>query len=55
VVYGHGETGLYTNGVRTVGSIREGERTLVTVRSGECAQGLKPLETTQEVMATPRV
>ena len=24
VVYGHRETGLYTNGVRTLGSIREG-------------------------------
>jgi hypothetical protein len=26
VVYGHGETGLYTNGVRTLGSVREGRR-----------------------------
>jgi hypothetical protein len=24
VVYGHGETGLYTNGVRTLGYVREG-------------------------------
>ena len=48
MVYGHGKTGLYTNGVRTVGSIQEGRRTLLTVRSGECAQGLKPLDTAQE-------
>jgi hypothetical protein len=48
MVYDHRETGLYTNGVRTVGSVREGRRTLVTVRSGERAQGLKPLDTAQE-------
>jgi hypothetical protein len=48
MVYDHGKTGLYTNGVRTVGSVREGRRTLVTVRSGECAQGLKPLDIAQE-------
>jgi hypothetical protein len=48
MVYDHRKTGLYTNGVRTVGSVREGRRTLVTVRSGECAQGLKPLDTAQE-------
>ena len=48
MVYDHRETGLYTNGVRTVGSVREGRRTLVTVRSGECEQGLKPLDTAQE-------
>ena len=55
MVYNHKKTGLYTNGVRTLGSVREGRRTLVTVRSGECAQGLKPFETAQEVMATPGV
>ena len=42
MVYDHRETGLYTNGVRTVRFVRKGRRTLVTVRSGECAQGLKP-------------
>jgi hypothetical protein len=35
VVYGHGETGLYTHGVRTLGSVREGRRALVTVGSGK--------------------
>jgi hypothetical protein len=48
MVYDHREIGLYTNGVRTVRSVWEGRRTLVTVRSGERAQGLKPLDTTQE-------
>jgi hypothetical protein len=48
MVYDHRETGLYTNGVRTVGSVREGRRALVTVRSGGCAPGLKPLDTAQE-------
>ena len=55
VVYGHGEIGLYTNGVRTLGSVREGRKALVTVRSGECAQGLKPLDIAQEVTATPGI
>jgi hypothetical protein len=41
VVYGHGETGLYTNGVRTLGSIREGRRALVTVGSGKMYVGIK--------------
>ena len=49
MVYGHGKTGLYTNGFRTVGSVWEGRRTLVAVRYGECAQGLKPLDTAQEL------
>jgi hypothetical protein len=55
MVYDHRETGFYTKGVRTVGSVREGRKTLVTVRSGECAQGLKPLDTAQEVTTTPGV
>jgi hypothetical protein len=41
VVYGHGETGLYTNGVRTLGSVREGRRALVTVGSGKMCVGIK--------------
>jgi hypothetical protein len=41
VVYGHRETGLYTNGVRTLGSIREGRRSLVTVGSGKMCVGIK--------------
>jgi hypothetical protein len=48
MVYNHRETGLYTNGVRTVRSVREGRRTLVTVRSGDRAQGLEPLDTAHE-------
>jgi hypothetical protein len=47
VVYGHGETGLYTNGVRTLGSVREGRRALVTVGSGKMYVGIKiPLKYT---------
>jgi hypothetical protein len=41
VVYGHRETGLYTNGVRTLGSVREGRRALVTVGSGKMYVGIK--------------
>jgi hypothetical protein len=41
VVYGHGETGLYTNGVRTLGSVREGRRALVTVGFGKMCVGIK--------------
>jgi hypothetical protein len=41
VVYGHGETGLYTNGVRTLGSVREGRRALATVGSGKMYVGIK--------------
>jgi hypothetical protein len=41
VVYGHGETCLYTNGVRTLGSVREGRRALVTVGSGKMYVGIK--------------
>jgi hypothetical protein len=41
VVYGHRETGLYTNGVRTLGSVREGRRALVTVGSGKMCVGIK--------------
>jgi hypothetical protein len=48
MVYDHRETGLYTNGVRTIGSVWEGRRALVTVRSGGCATSLKPLDTAQE-------
>ena len=46
VVYDHRETGFYTKGVRTVGSVREGKRTLATARSRERARGLKPLDIT---------
>jgi hypothetical protein len=49
VVYGHGETGLYTNGVRMLGSVREGRRSLVTVGSGKMCIRIKiPLEMAQE-------
>jgi hypothetical protein len=48
MVYDHRKTGLYTKGVRTVGSVREGKRTLATARSGERARGLKPFDTAQE-------
>jgi hypothetical protein len=41
--------------VGALGFVREGRRALVTVRSGECAQGLQPLDTAQEVTATPGV
>jgi hypothetical protein len=41
--------------VGALGSVREGRRALVTVISGECAQGLQPLDTAQEVTATPGV
>jgi hypothetical protein len=49
VAYDHGETGLYTNGVRTLGSIREGRRVIMTVGSGKMCVGIKiPLEMAQE-------
>jgi hypothetical protein len=41
MVYDHRETGFYTKGVRTVGSVREEKRTLATARSRERARGLK--------------
>jgi hypothetical protein len=41
VVYGHGETSLYTNGVRTLGSVREGMRALVTIGFGKMCVGIK--------------
>jgi hypothetical protein len=41
VVYGHGKTGLYTNDVRTLGSVREGRRALVTVVSGKMCTRFK--------------
>jgi hypothetical protein len=40
-VYGHGEIGLYTNGVRTLGFVQEGRQALVTVRSGKMCIGIK--------------
>ena len=48
MVYDHRQTGFYTDGVRTVGSVWEGKRTLATARSGERARGLKPLDTAKE-------
>jgi hypothetical protein len=49
MVYGHRETGLYTNGVRALGSVREGRRALVTVGSGKMCVRIKiPLEMAQE-------
>jgi hypothetical protein len=49
VFYGHGETGLYTNVVRTLGSVREGRQALVTVGSGKMCVRIKiPLEMAQE-------
>jgi hypothetical protein len=41
VVYGHKETGLYSNGVRTLGSFREGRQALVTIGSGKMCVGIK--------------
>jgi hypothetical protein len=41
VVYGHGEIGLYINGVRTLGSIQEGRQALVMVGSGKMCGGIK--------------
>ena len=48
MVYDHRMTGFYTDGVRTVRSVREGKRNLATARSGERARGLKPLDIAQE-------
>ena len=48
MVYDHRQTGFYTDGVRTVGSVREGKWTLATARSGERARCLKPFDTVQE-------
>jgi hypothetical protein len=42
VVYGHGEIGLHSNSVSTLGSAREGRWTLMIVRSGKYEQGLNP-------------
>jgi hypothetical protein len=41
VVYGHEKTGLYTNDVRTLGSVWEGRRALVIVRSGKMCTRFK--------------
>jgi hypothetical protein len=43
VVYGHRERGFHTRSIGALGSIQKGRQTFVTVRSGECAQGLKTL------------
>jgi hypothetical protein len=48
MVYDHRKIGFYTDGVRTVGSVRTGRQTLVTVRSGERAQDLKLSNVAQE-------
>jgi hypothetical protein len=48
VVIDHGERELHTRSVGAIGSVREERRTLMTVRSGECAQGLKPFGIAQE-------
>ena len=48
MVYDHRETGFYTKGARTVGSVREGKRNLATARSGERARGSKPLDIAPE-------
>ena len=49
-VYGHGEIGLYTNGVRTLGSVREGRRALATVGFGKMYVGIKiPFEVHRNV------
>ena len=45
MVYDHGETGLYTNGVRTLGSVREERRALMIVGSRKMCVRIKiPLE-----------
>jgi hypothetical protein len=49
MVYDHRKTGFYTNGVRTVGSVREGRKTPVTVRSGERAPDSKLSNDAQEL------
>ena len=54
MVYDHRKTGFYTNGVRTVGSVREGRQTPVTVRSGERAQDSKLLNAAQELTREDR-
>ena len=49
MVYDHRETVIYTNGVRTLGSVREGTRALMTVGSGKMCVRIKiPLEMAQE-------
>jgi hypothetical protein len=53
VVYDHRETGLYTNGVRTLGSVWEGRRALATVGSGKMYVGIKiPFEIHRNVEIT---
>ena len=49
MVYDHRQTGFYTDGVRTVGSVREGRKTLVTVRYGERAPASKLSNDAQEL------
>ena len=49
MVYDHRQTGFYTDGVRTIGSVREGRKTLVTIRSGERAQDSKLSNAAQEL------
>ena len=49
MVYDQRKTDFYTDGVRTIGSVREGRQTLVTVRSGECAQDSKLSNDAQEL------
>jgi hypothetical protein len=41
-----------TESVGALGSVREGRRALVTIKSRECAKGLQPLDTAQEVTNT---
>jgi hypothetical protein len=49
MVYDHRKTGFYTDGVRTVGSVRKGRQTLATARSGERAQDSKLSNDAQEL------
>jgi hypothetical protein len=47
-VIDHGERELHTRSVGAIGSVWEERRTLMTVRYGEHAQGLKPFGVAQE-------
>jgi hypothetical protein len=51
MVYDHRQTGFYTDGVRIVGSVREGKRNLATARSGERAQDSKLSNAAQEFIS----
>jgi hypothetical protein len=49
MVYDHRKIGFYTDGVRTIGSVRKGRRILATARSRERAQDSKISNDAQEL------